>query len=310
MSKKSTMEVHMDKDAKTFLVLLLILAIGVGLCIWGVLDINKTNYYKDHGVDTTGYVVDYDRSTDEDDDDIYYAIYEYHVDGVTYTVKDSDYSYYKPTKGIKHVVYYDPQNPEEAITDLDGGLGAILLVIGLIFGLTGLAFILAWINVNESVIRIVLGAMMVIIGFAIPIAIRSWWLFLFTAIFGVLGIVIVIKAITKLTGNEGGVVDQALDDGMEQAAEVIQNVAEKLETGTGEHGATIMTISSIVKGILVIVPGVMICLFGLFMLLTASFLMGIFMLGFGGFLVVLGVKSIKQGIEMKNEAKRIEDQYN
>lgn len=310
MSKKSTMEVHMDKDAKTFLVLLLILAIGVGLCIWGVLDINKTNYYKDHGIDITGYVVDYDRTTDEDNDDIYYAIYEYHVDGVTYTVKDSDYSYSRPTRGTKHVVYYDPQNPQEALTDLDGGLGAILLVIGLIFGLTGLAFVLAWINVNESVIRIVLGTMMVLIGFAIPVVVRSWIMFLFTAIFGILGIVIVIKAITKLTGNEGGVVDQLLDDGMEQAAEVIQNVAEKVEAGTGEHGATIMTISSSVKGILVIVPGVMIGLFGLFMLLTASFLMGIFMLGFGGFLIVLGVKSIKQAIEIKNEAKRIDDQYN
>lgn len=158
MGKKSTMEVHMNKNAGTFLVLLLILAIGIGLSVWGVLDINKINYYKDHGVDITGYVVDYDRSTDEDNDDIYYAIYEYKVDGVSYTVKDTDYSYSRPTKGEKHVVYYDPQNPAEAITDLEGGLGAILLVIGLIFG--------------------------------------------------VLGLVIVIKAITKLTGNEGGVIDQ------------------------------------------------------------------------------------------------------
>ena len=305
MSKKSTMKVDMDKNIGTFLVLLLILAIGVGLCIWGVLDINKVNYMKDHGVDTTGYVVGYDRTTDEDDDDIYYAIYEYHVDGVTYTVKDSDYSYSRPTKGAKHVVYYDPQNPQEALTDLEGGLGAILLIIGLIFGLTGLAFIMAWMNVNESIIRIALGSMMVLIGFAVPIAVRSWFMFLFTAIFGVLGLVIVIKAITKLTGNEGGVVDQILDDGMEQVGEVIQNIAEKVETETDEHAAQMLYISSIVKGVLVIVPGAMIGLFGLFMLLTASPFMGIFMIGFGGFLIVLGVKEIKQGIEIRNEAKKI-----
>lgn len=305
MSKKSTMEVDMNKNTGTFLVLLLILAIGVGLSIWGVMDINKVNYMKDHGVDTTGYVVDYDRSTDEDDDDIYYAIYEYHVDGVTYTVKDSDYSYSRPTKGAKHVVYYDPENPQEALTDLEGGLGAILLIIGLIFGLTGLAFIMAWMNVNESIIRIALGSMMVLIGFAVPIAVRSWFMFLFTAIFGVLGLVIVIKAITKLTGNEGGVVDQILDDGMEQVGEVIQNIAEKVETETDEHAAQMLYISSIVKGVLVIVPGAMIGLFGLFMLLTASPFMGIFMIGFGGFLIVLGVKEIKQGIEIRNEAKKI-----
>lgn len=299
------MEVDMNKNTGTFLVLLLILAIGVGLSIWGVLDINKVNYMKDHGVDTTGYVVDYDRSTDEDDDDIYYAIYEYHVDGVTYMVKDSDYSYSKPTQGAKHVVYYDPENPQEALTDLEGGLGAILLIIGLIFGLTGLAFIMAWMNVNESIIRIALGSMMVLIGFAVPIAVRSWFLFLFTAIFGVLGLVIVIKAITKLTGNEGGVVDQILDDGMEQVGEVIQNIAEKVETETDEHAAQMLYISSIVKGVLVIVPGAMIGLFGLFMLLTASPFMGIFMIGFGGFLIVLGVKEIKQGIEIRNEAKKI-----
>lgn len=310
MSKKSTMEVHMNKNTGTFLVLLLILAIGIGLSIWGVLDINKTNYYKDHAVDITGYVVDYDRTTDEDNDDIYYAIYEYHVDGVTYTVKDTDYSYSRPTKGEKHVVYYNPQNPAEAITDLDGGLGAILLVIGLIFGLTGLAFLMAWMNVNESVIRIVLGAMMVLMGFAVPIVVRSWFLFLFTAIFGVLGVVIVIKAVTKLTGNEGGVIDQVLDDGMEQAAEVIQNVAEKVESGTDEHAAQMLYISSIIKGILVIVPGSIIGLFGLFMLLTASPFMGIFMLGFGGFLIYLGAKEIKHGLEIRAEAKKIEETYN
>lgn len=305
MSKKRTMEVHMNKNIGTFLVLLLILAIGVGLCVWGVLDVSKVNYMKDHAIDTTGQVVDYERGTDEDDDDIYYAIYEYHVDGMTYTVKDSDYSYYRPTKGTKHVVYYDPENPKEAMTDLEGGLGAILLIVGLIFGLTGLAFIMAWMNVNESIIRIVLGSMMVLIGFAVPLAVRSWIMFLFTAIFGVLGIVIVIKAITKLTGNEGCAVDQMLDAGLEQAGEAIQNVAEKVESGSEEHASSILYISSIVKGILVIVPGAMIGLFGLFLFLFGSLLTGLFMIGFGGFLIVLGVQSIKQGNRIKRENDKI-----
>lgn len=56
--------------------------------------------------------------------------------------------------------------------------------------MTGLAFVMAWFNVKEEIIRIVLG---------------------------VLGLVIVIKAITKLTGNEGGIVDQVIDESMEKS---------------------------------------------------------------------------------------------
>lgn len=308
MSKKSRLEVHMNKNVGTFLTLLLIFAIGVGLCIWAITDINKTNYFKEHGIDTVGRVVDYSQTTDEDSDDLYYAIYEYHVDGKRYTVQDSDYSYYKPTMGVKHVVYYDPENPSDSMTDLENGLGPILMVVGLIFGSTGLAFVMAWFNVNEAIIRIVLGAMMILMGFGIPFVIRSWFMFLFTAIFGVLGVVIVIKAITKLTGNEGGVVDQVLDEGMEQFGEVVQSVAERVESGTEKHAAPFLYISSIIKGIIIIAPGVMIGLFGAFILLTGSLFMGIFMIGFGITLIVLGVKSIKQGIMIRNTAEACEEE--
>lgn len=308
MRKKSTMTVNMDKNRGTFLVLLLILAIAVGLSIWGVMDINRMNYFKEHGIDTTGRVVDYARASDEDNDDIYYAIYEYYVDGERYTVKDSEYSYSKPIKGKKHVVYYEPENPAEAVTDLEGGLGAALLVVGLIFGMTGLAFLMAWFNVNESVIQIVLGVVITLMGFGLPIAVGSWIMFLFTSIFGILGLVIVIKAITKLTGNEGGAVDQMLDEGMGQAAEVIQNVVQKAKTGSEEHRASIVTFSSILKGIFVIVPGSIFTLFGLFMFLTGSFFSGVFMIGFGGFLVFLAVKSIKEGLSISKKAKMIEQE--
>lgn len=49
MAKNSTLKVDMNKNTGTFLVLLLFLAIGIGLSIWGVSDIKKTNYFKEHG---------------------------------------------------------------------------------------------------------------------------------------------------------------------------------------------------------------------------------------------------------------------
>lgn len=306
MTKKSTLKVHMNKNVGTFLTLLLIFAIGVGLCIWGLTDINKINYFKEHGVDVVGKVVDYDRSTDEDDDDIYYAIYEYYVDGNNYTVKASDYTYSKPSMGAKHVVYYNPENPSEAMTDLKGGLGPVLLVVGLIFGMTGLAFILAWFNVKESIIQILLGAMMVLIGFGLPFVVGSWLMFFFTAIFGVLGIVIVVKAITKMTGNEGGIVDQIIDEGMEQVGEVLQDAIEATDAEVEAGTSPLLYVPNIVKGVIVIISGGVFTLFGVFMLLVGSFI-GIIFAGVGVAVIFLGVKSIKQGLDIRKEAKQLEN---
>lgn len=309
MTKKSTLKVHMNKNVGTFLTLLLFFAIGIGLCIWGLTDINKINYFKEHSEDVVGKVIDYDRSTDEDDDDIYYAIYEYYVDGNKYTVKDLDYTYSKPNMGAKHVVYYDPVNPSEAMTDLEGGLGPVLVVVGLIFGMTGLAFIMAWFNVKESIIQILLGAMMVLIGFGLPFVVGSWFMFFFTAIFGVLGLVIVIKAITKMTGNEGGVVDQIIDRGMEQVGEVLQDAIEATDAEVEAGISPLLYVPPIIKGVMVIIPGVLICLFGAFLLLTGSF-NGILFAAFGMVMIVLGVKSIKQGLDIRKEAKQIENENN
>lgn len=308
MNRNDKITVEMDRDLKTFLALLLIFAIGVGLHIWGIVDINRINHLKDNGIDATGWVVDYEHSTDDDDDDIYYAIYEYYVDGVRYTVKDSDDSYFKPDLGEKHVVYYDPENPADAVTSLEGGVGGILLVTGWVFELAGLLFILAWFNVNEAIIRMVAGVLLILMGFGFPIVVRSILMFLFTGIFGVFGVVILVKAITKFTGNEGGVVDQALDAGLEQASEVVQNVIEETQNGASQHGATIMSVSAIIKGILTIIPGSLVLLFGAFLLLTGSIFMGVSFVAFGGLFLALGIKSIKDGMRIKREAQIIEQE--
>lgn len=194
-----------------FGLIILITVLGIAMVIWGILDIIKTNDFTGRAIETVGTIVDYQRSKDEDNEDIYYAIYEYSVDGIMYTVKDDDFAYSKPEFGETGVVYYDPENPEDARMTLDGRIGAVLVVVGVIFGLAGSLFILAKFGVSESVIHIITGLLLVVIGFVLPIAAHTWLMLMGTGIFGVIGVVILRNTCKKPVDREDDAMNPGID---------------------------------------------------------------------------------------------------
>lgn len=191
--------------------IILITVLGIAMAIWGILDIIKTNDFTERAIETVGTIVDYQRSKDEDNEDIYYAIYEYYVDGIMYTVKDDDFAYSKPEFGETGVVYYDSDNPKEARMTLDGHIGAVLVVVGIFFGLAGTLFILAKSGVSESVIHRITGLLLIVIGFVLPIAAHTWLMLMGTGIFGVIGVAILRNACERPVGREGDAMNPGID---------------------------------------------------------------------------------------------------
>lgn len=307
------MQIHVNQSSEAFLLLILITLAGFGMVIWGFRDISRVNDFREHAVETVGTVVDYDISEDEDDDDIYYARYEYTVNGDTYTVRDDDYDYFAPDLGDTEVIYYDPRQPNEAATHLGGGSGPVLVATGLIFGLVGLAFILARFGVDEAVIKILLGVMLVIIGFVLPIAAHAWLMLLFTGIFGVCGVIIIVKTITKLTGNEGGAVDQAIDAKVNAAGEVVMDIAAAQQNGEFGGGALsevdispILYVPHIIKGIAMFVPSAIFLVVGGSFISIGIRLSEVMAVAMGGIsfavgvgIVIKGIMSIKEGLDIR-----------
>ena len=174
MNDNTEMQIHVNQSIYAFIMLILITLGGFGMVIWGFKENEKAKDFKAHAIETVGVVVDYRETENDDGDDIYYAEFEYTVNGDTYIIQDDDYSVFEPELGETEVLYYDPRQPSEAKTSLDSSMGTLLIGTGSIFGLVGLAFVLARLGANKFVIKILLGVMLIIMGFVLPFALHTW----------------------------------------------------------------------------------------------------------------------------------------
>lgn len=104
------------------------LLIGIAFLGIGLFSIISEHNQAKGYEETTGILIDYDNCTYEDGDELCEAIYEYQVNGVTYTVSPNLLS--DPDSfAERNTVYYNPNNPSESIMYSSWN---IITIIGLI----------------------------------------------------------------------------------------------------------------------------------------------------------------------------------
>lgn len=157
------------------ILIILSFIIGVGLFLEGI---TSTIRYKEKTEDyesVEGYYKEYERhernSVRRGRRYTYYLIYEYHVDGVAYTVKTDYGSGVIPEVGTPKEILYNPANPAEAvITGVNGP--KTMLFVGLMFIMVPSVMVLAFLaaigklgNLGFNIMDIIIGFVMLVFGF-------------------------------------------------------------------------------------------------------------------------------------------------
>ncbi len=175
-----------------------------------------------------------------------------------------------------------------------GGQNAILISVGLIFGLMGLICYMGRSIVHPAVMQITFGWVCIVAGFVLPIAGKLWPVLPIMAIFGVCGVIVVIKGINKLTGKEGGAVDQAIDEKLDAVGDAMLDAAlepEKVEKSI----SPLWCVGSIIKGIFIILVSSIFIGMGGFCVYKGENLGYIFLVA-GICVCISGISSVWQGL--------------
>lgn len=204
------MKIEVSNSKGALIAFIAMLFIGVGFMVWGVVaTIDCINFDK-NCKKTVGIVVDYEKTTRQwgstgshlkysDDDDyeeeVYLPIYEYTVDGKSYTVTGHEASLFIPENGEKGTVYYDPENPEKSKTVLGIGIYPTIALSGLVIFLIGAAFLLAKFKGGCKLTYTAFALLCLAIGIGYPITTGLINVLLFTIWFAIIGIIIIIKTL-------------------------------------------------------------------------------------------------------------------
>lgn len=125
----------------------LIIEGGVVLIIWGgflthyIINYISINQKKEDYVETTATVVDYSYNYEE----FSANIVEYEVDGKTYNKTSDSYSYIQTPLGTGIKIYYNPDDPNDAIWATEGG-NIIVIIVNGIFLIAVLSVLIRTIN--------------------------------------------------------------------------------------------------------------------------------------------------------------------
>lgn len=158
------------------LLIFLVLFLGIGMLVQGVKEHielkNRTVGYES----VEGYLIDtgiYSQAHGTGRHHhaaTYYLVYEYHVDGVRYTVKTNYGTGTIPPQGSAKTIHYDPHTPSKAVISGTNG-PSILIVAGLMFTLVPLVMILAVLantgalgKPTFNIMDIVMGLVLLVIG--------------------------------------------------------------------------------------------------------------------------------------------------
>ena len=175
-------------------------------------------------------------------------------------------------------------------------VNGVIVTVALIFILFLAACKMPKNEKGEAVSRIMLGIMLILLGFVLPIVSKAWILILFLGIFGIFGVIVIVKAINKLMGNEGGELDQAIDEKLNEVGMELVDIA----AGTGKSSSPILYIPKIIKGVFTILFGMIFAVFGGFAFKSGEHLGALFFcIGVG--ICISGICSIKEVIDIKNE---------
>lgn len=127
--------------------LIAIILIAIGL-ILGFLGMTRINDYKDKQTyykEVTAKVIDYKTPGEKSGGS--FAVYEYKVNGKTYTATSDIKSSILPRIGTTKKIMYNPLNPEEV---LFGGSNYLLLIIGIVFIVVGILAMIKTIFLKKS----------------------------------------------------------------------------------------------------------------------------------------------------------------
>lgn len=302
-------EIYINKSPIAFIVMLLG---GIALTVWGTMETFENNRFKENCQQTVGTIIDYERGSNDSNGYSYYAKYEYVVDGEIYRVTADKSSKKQPIIGNTGTVYFAPDEPSYARTDIGGSLQYTTIILGFAFAVVGAVCILLRFEANEAIVQILVGIIFLAMAVLFPIATGKRIFFVVAGVLAFVGIIIIIKAIIKLAGREGGTVDRAIDEKWQVVEDAIVNTSSEVEERLQENTffnpdtSPIVYISNIISGIVTSIVGVVFILGGgYFMFITdiTGRIIGTLCVIVGIAVLIKAIRFIKQGFEIRKEQK-------
>lgn len=296
---------------------LIILMIGcVVFMAWSIYKIAEDRHFSKICERTEGVVIGTERYYTDDNDKRYAGVYEYSVEGVTYEVEEKEWHMFEPELGDTTVIYYNPENPEDARFYV-GGFDAILkaagysmyCLVGAFFFFIALAMILAHYKVATPWIQLIVGNAFAIMGISIPILTMGAACPL--VILGVIGIYLIVRGYLQLRGKHeedqafqeqvgamvGGVVKDlagAQTEGFEQS-QTSEVTPEDVISAAENIGRKLDFIRGIKSGIGTFVLGLVLLIIGIVQIvLSISFIkiLGIVFVIVGLIIMIFGIRRI------------------
>ena len=151
------------------LLIFLALFLGIGMLVQGVKEQMELKnriagyetvegYFIDTGVYSQGHSTGRHHRAPS-----HYLIYEYHVDGVRYTVRTDHGTGAIPPLGHAKTIHYDPRDPAQAVVS-GTNAPSILIVMGLMFTLIPLVMMLAVLANTGALGRLTFNIMDIVVG--------------------------------------------------------------------------------------------------------------------------------------------------
>lgn len=137
-------------NSGTMIVGIIFFIIGAIFATIGVVVYNNETNFKESALITDATIVDIRAVVDSDGETSYDVYVEYYVDSVLY---DGKLNYYNSTMehGDLVKIYYDPNNPEKFVGDGSTSVLIIMIIIGGIFSILGIGFIIF--NIKSKIKR-------------------------------------------------------------------------------------------------------------------------------------------------------------
>lgn len=304
---------------------LIILMIGcVVFMAWSIYKIAEDRHFSKICERTEGVVIDTEQYYTDDNDERYAGVYEYSVDGVTYEVEEKEWHLSEPELGDTAMIYYDPEDPEDARFYV-GGFDSILkaagysmfCMVGAFFFLIALAMILAHYKTPDPWIQILVGSAFALLGISVPILTKGAGCVLI--IFGLIGIYLIVRGYLQLRGKHeedqafqdqvgamvGGVVKGlagAQTDGFEQP-QTSEVTPEDVISAADNLGKKLEFIRGIKNGIGTFIFGLILLIIGIGQIvLNMSFIkiIGIIFVIVGLLIMIFGIRRIERDGDRRN----------
>lgn len=252
-----------------------------------------------------GNITSYETRREVGESEITYApVYEYLVGTNHYTITGS-HSSAKPKTGRSVIIYYNPENPADAICDQENdGTGKLLFFVGLGFllvfiGIMGTHTRLKLIPLGTGFTLMGLGMIFSTPGFAV------WKVIVL--IFPLLGVWMICNSLMEMTGFDKKYMvwkESNNSKGYKQTKKLQDTEKYLKEYNRGKKVAdAVAGVVSIASGVKIILLGAIFFGAGLIVFITAGFFgmqFGMVFMGVGAFAVYIGIRNVVLSMTKKS----------